>query len=329
MRGERARGASPACLRSPRRRRGRASPTAARADAAAELVGLINDYRRAPPAVRRPAPADGGAARAVGPARARRAGEPERARRGAARRRLSGRGGDLDPRDRPGGRRPRRFASSPSAIAPTCSIRATRRSALRIGRQHLADHPRQAAAAGRPRRLAPRRAAASSSWSTRRGRGRGTAAASASPPRRRSSGTRRSAPPRWRTAATWPSATTSAMPIPKAARWRSAPTAAGYRWRHVGENIAAGLGEPAAVVAGWLASPGIAPTSCRPTSPRWARPSWCAPAPPAASGGPRPSAAAEPSRRAQRALRMRSSSSRISSAAPTEIALSATLNEGK
>ena len=33
-------------------------------------------------------------------------------------------------------------------------------------------------------------------------------------------------------------------------------TAAGYRWRHVGENIAAGLGEPAGVVAGWLASPG-------------------------------------------------------------------------
>jgi len=33
-------------------------------------------------------------------------------------------------------------------------------------------------------------------------------------------------------------------------------TAAGYPWRHVGENIAAGLGEPAAVVAGWLASPG-------------------------------------------------------------------------
>jgi uncharacterized protein YkwD len=33
-------------------------------------------------------------------------------------------------------------------------------------------------------------------------------------------------------------------------------TAAGYRWRTVGENIAAGLGEPAAVVAGWLASPG-------------------------------------------------------------------------
>jgi len=33
-------------------------------------------------------------------------------------------------------------------------------------------------------------------------------------------------------------------------------TAAGYRWQHVGENIAAGLGEPAGVVAGWLASPG-------------------------------------------------------------------------
>jgi len=33
-------------------------------------------------------------------------------------------------------------------------------------------------------------------------------------------------------------------------------TAAGYRWQHVGENIAAGLGEPAEVVAGWLASPG-------------------------------------------------------------------------
>jgi uncharacterized protein YkwD len=33
-------------------------------------------------------------------------------------------------------------------------------------------------------------------------------------------------------------------------------TAAGYRWQHVGENIAAGQGEPAEVVAGWLASPG-------------------------------------------------------------------------
>jgi uncharacterized protein YkwD len=33
-------------------------------------------------------------------------------------------------------------------------------------------------------------------------------------------------------------------------------TAAGYPWRAVGENIAAGLGEPAAVVDGWLASPG-------------------------------------------------------------------------
>ena len=33
-------------------------------------------------------------------------------------------------------------------------------------------------------------------------------------------------------------------------------SAASYAWRHVGENIAAGLGEPAAVVAGWLASPG-------------------------------------------------------------------------
>jgi uncharacterized protein YkwD len=33
-------------------------------------------------------------------------------------------------------------------------------------------------------------------------------------------------------------------------------TAAGYLWRRIGENIAAGLGEPAAVVAGWLASPG-------------------------------------------------------------------------
>jgi uncharacterized protein YkwD len=33
-------------------------------------------------------------------------------------------------------------------------------------------------------------------------------------------------------------------------------TRAGYRWRRVGENIASGLGEPAGVVAGWLASPG-------------------------------------------------------------------------
>ncbi len=30
----------------------------------------------------------------------------------------------------------------------------------------------------------------------------------------------------------------------------------GYRWQHVGENIAAGLGSPEQVVAGWLASPG-------------------------------------------------------------------------
>lgn len=33
-------------------------------------------------------------------------------------------------------------------------------------------------------------------------------------------------------------------------------TRAGYRWRHVGENIAAGTGSPEQVVAGWLASPG-------------------------------------------------------------------------
>ena len=32
--------------------------------------------------------------------------------------------------------------------------------------------------------------------------------------------------------------------------------AAGYRWQIVGENIAAGTGDPADVVAGWLASPG-------------------------------------------------------------------------
>lgn len=31
---------------------------------------------------------------------------------------------------------------------------------------------------------------------------------------------------------------------------------AGYLWRHVGENIAAGQGSPEQVVAGWLASPG-------------------------------------------------------------------------
>ena len=29
----------------------------------------------------------------------------------------------------------------------------------------------------------------------------------------------------------------------------------GYRWRVIGENIAAGLGSPQQVVAGWLASP--------------------------------------------------------------------------
>lgn len=37
---------------------------------------------------------------------------------------------------------------------------------------------------------------------------------------------------------------------------RERATAAGYRWRDIGENIAAGLGEPAGVVAGWVASPG-------------------------------------------------------------------------
>ena len=31
---------------------------------------------------------------------------------------------------------------------------------------------------------------------------------------------------------------------------------AGYQWSHIGENIAAGLGVPERVVAGWLASPG-------------------------------------------------------------------------
>jgi uncharacterized protein YkwD len=30
----------------------------------------------------------------------------------------------------------------------------------------------------------------------------------------------------------------------------------GYAWRAIGENIAAGQGEPRQVVAGWLASPG-------------------------------------------------------------------------
>ncbi|MBS7456934.1 CAP domain-containing protein [Coralloluteibacterium stylophorae] len=33
-------------------------------------------------------------------------------------------------------------------------------------------------------------------------------------------------------------------------------TRAGYAWRHVGENIAAGQGAPEQVVAGWLSSPG-------------------------------------------------------------------------
>lgn len=33
-------------------------------------------------------------------------------------------------------------------------------------------------------------------------------------------------------------------------------TAAGYTWRSVGENIAAGYGDAAQVVAGWMASPG-------------------------------------------------------------------------
>ena len=33
-------------------------------------------------------------------------------------------------------------------------------------------------------------------------------------------------------------------------------TAAGYAWRGVGENIAAGQGSVAAVVSGWMASPG-------------------------------------------------------------------------
>jgi len=47
-----------------------------------------------------------------------------------------------------------------------------------------------------------------------------------------------------------------AHPDPEGRSVGQRATAAGYAWSHVGENIAAGLGEPAAVVAGWLASPG-------------------------------------------------------------------------
>ena len=43
---------------------------------------------------------------------------------------------------------------------------------------------------------------------------------------------------------------------PSGASVRQRATRAGYRWRYVGENIAAGLGSPEQVVAGWLASPG-------------------------------------------------------------------------
>ena len=43
---------------------------------------------------------------------------------------------------------------------------------------------------------------------------------------------------------------------PSGASVRQRVASAGYRWRYVGENIAAGLGSPEQVVAGWLASPG-------------------------------------------------------------------------
>ncbi len=43
---------------------------------------------------------------------------------------------------------------------------------------------------------------------------------------------------------------------PSGASVRQRVASAGYRWRHVGENIAAGLGSPEQVLAGWLASPG-------------------------------------------------------------------------
>ena len=218
-RGECARASSAACARRGRgcgvadRRRRRC-----RAD---ELVGLINDFRRAPP------PCAGKrlpmAARWRRPtARAGRAGEPGRARRGAARRRLSGGDRNLDPRDRPGAAEPRRCASSPSTTAPTArsALLADRRSpAGRLWRINLAKPllPR------RPRRLAPRRAARPRPGQ----RGAGAAAALRRQPlrrrRRRWPGTKRSPPPPRRTAATWPRATTSATPIPRVDRCRSAP----------------------------------------------------------------------------------------------------------
>ena len=42
-------------------------------------------------------------------------------------------------------------------------------------------------------------------------------------------------------------------------------TAAGYRWRAYAENIAAGYPTPAAVVAGWIESPGHCQNLMNPT----------------------------------------------------------------
>ena len=274
-----ARGASPAGLLAASLAAA-ASPTVARADAAAELV---EPDQRLPPraaAVRRPAPADGAAARAFrsrSPASRRRLG---RARRGAERERLSGGGGNVDPRwsgpaDPARGVPLRRRA--PLRRAARSALLADRR--LAHGRQHLADQPRQAAPAADLGDW--RRAGQSDPGAGQRGAGAAAAVRRRALRRRRAAGLERGArrgraraQPRHGRArllqpcrSRGPVGRRSARPPPAIAGGTSARTSP------------PGLGEPAGVVAGWLASPGTAPTSCRRTSPRWARPSRCAPAP--------------------------------------------------
>ena len=182
--------------------------------------------------------------------------------------------------------RPRRGADRRPATAPRranddrcCRAWTTRAAALRLIEQQHCDAAAQpplrrdrrgapaarrwrinlarAAARRRPRRLARRRARpCCASSTTRAGAARpaaGSAFGAASPlawnerARRR----RARAQPRHGRARLL----RSRRPAP-AARWPSARSQQGYRWRFVGENIAAGQGSPEQVVAGWLASPG-------------------------------------------------------------------------
>ena len=159
--------------------------------------------------------------------------------------------------DRPLRRRRARARPRASSrrTARCCAIVATRRSAsAATARRGGSTSPRRSSPATSATGATPAGRCCASS--TTRAGAAARAASSASRRRRRWRGTTSSLPPRSRTAATWRRTTTSITSTAAAARSRSAPAGEGYPWRVIGENIAAGLGSPQQVVAGWLASPG-------------------------------------------------------------------------